>query len=168
MRPGRPWINRLKYGVSFTWPDGKERPPSATFISGPFGEVVSYPDGLTYLTWYPSCLRGYSTELTPPVWQTYPPEPLHGEIARETFEALGHIVPRLATVDPATLADVKVKGGTIVAWGQTDIYDPHSELHHRHEIGITSDGCYHSIDPGKLTMAPYFATECAARICGNV
>jgi glycine/D-amino acid oxidase-like deaminating enzyme len=165
LRPGRAWINRLKYGVSFTWPEGIERPPSATFISGPFGEVVSYPDRLTYLTWYPSCLRGYSTEIIPPAWQTHPPEPLHGEIARETLQALARIVPRLAAVDAAKLPDIRVKGGTIVAWGQTDIYDPHSELHNRYEIGITSSDCYHSIDPGKLTMAPYFADQCAMRIC---
>ena len=28
--------------------------------SGPFGEVVSYGDGLTYLTWYPVCLQAIS------------------------------------------------------------------------------------------------------------
>jgi glycine/D-amino acid oxidase-like deaminating enzyme len=166
-RPGRPWIHRLKYGVSFTLPDGLERPPSATFISGPFGEVVSYPDRLTYLTWYPSCLRGFSSELVPPDWQTYPAEPLHGEIIRETFTAMSAIVPSLAAVDPETLPDVRVKGGVIVAWGKTDIYDPQSELHRRHEIGVISNGRYHSIDPGKLTMAPYFAEGCAARICGE-
>lgn len=165
MRPGRPWINRLKYGVSFTLPEGLERPPSATFISGPFGEVVSYPDRLTYLTWYPSCLRGYSTDVTSPAWQTYPSEPLHGEIVRGTFDALAKIVPALAAVDPEALPDARVKGGVIVAWGKTDIYDPHSELHRRFEIGVTSSGRYHSIDPGKLTLAPYFAEECASRIC---
>lgn len=165
--PGRPWINRLKYGVSFSWPEKLPRPPSATLISGPFGEVVSYPDRLTYLTWYPSCLRGYSTELTPPAWQTHPDEPLHGEIVRETFDALGKIVPALAAVDPAALPDARVKGGVIVAWGQTDIYDPHSELHQRYRIGVTTSGRYHSVDPGKLTMAPFFADECARRICGD-
>ena len=55
LRPNRPWLHRLKYGISFTLPAGLEAPPSATFVSGPFGEVVSYPDRLTYLTWYPEC-----------------------------------------------------------------------------------------------------------------
>ncbi len=128
--------------------------------------MVSYPDRLTYLTWYPSCLRGYSTEITLPVMgNPSAGNPLHGEIARETLEAPARIVPRLAAVDAAKLPDIRVKGGTIVAWGQTDIYDPHSELHNRYEIGITSSDCYHSIDPGKLTMAPYFADQCAMRIC---
>jgi hypothetical protein len=61
--------------------------------------------------------------------------------------------------------DVSVKGGVIVAWGETDIYDPRSELHKRYEIGVTSNRQFHSIDPGKLTMAPYFAELCADRIC---
>jgi hypothetical protein len=40
-------------------------------------------------------------------------------------------------------------------------------LHHRHDIGINSVGRYHSVDPGKLTMAPYFAEKCANRIIGS-
>src|SRR6266404_6961460 len=57
-----------------------------------------------------------------------------------------------------------VKGGVIVAWGQSDICDPRSELHRRYEIGVTSAGRFHSADPGKLTMAPYFAEVWAERI----
>jgi hypothetical protein len=70
----------------------------------------------------------------------------------------------LAPIKAVKLADLWVKGGAIVAWGKTDIDDPHSELHRRYEIGIQSRGRYHSVDPGKLTMAPYFAEQCAARI----
>ena len=47
---------------------------------------------------------------------------------------------------------------------ENTIYDPASELHRRFEIGVTSTGRFHSIDPGKLTMAPYFADICAGRI----
>jgi len=63
---GRAWIHRLKYGVSFRLPKGADTPPSATFVLGPFGEVVSYGEGLTYLTWYPAGLRAISKERTPP------------------------------------------------------------------------------------------------------
>jgi hypothetical protein len=77
---------------------------------------------------------------------------------------LAQIVPSLSVIDPARLVDAQVKGGVIVAWGETDIYDPGSELHKRYEIGVTSKGGYHSIDPGKLTLAPYFAEQCAERI----
>ncbi|MEP0321453.1 hypothetical protein, partial [Bauldia litoralis] len=57
LETGRAWVHRLKYGVSFRFPEGADRPRSATFILGPFGEVVSYGEGLTYLTLYPACLR---------------------------------------------------------------------------------------------------------------
>jgi hypothetical protein len=75
-------------------------------------------------------------------------------------------VPALRGLDPKTLPEATVKGGAIVAWGATDIYDPQSELHRRYEIGVASKGRFHSLDPGKLTMAPYFAERCADRILG--
>ena len=167
LRPGRPWLHRLKYGVSFRLPNGARLPPSATFVSGPLGEVVTYGDGLIYLTWYPSCLLGISSDIAPPEWPTYPDEPLRSEIVRGTLEAMAEFVLALRALAPEQLVDVTVKGGVIVAWGETDIYDPKSELHRRYEIGVTSDRQFHSIDPGKLTMAPYFAQLCADRILGS-
>jgi len=164
LHPDRPWMHRLKYGVSFRLPEGARKPPSATFVSGPFGEVVSYDDGLTYLTWYPVCLQGISDDVTPPEWPTYPSEPLRSSLFEGTLRAMEQFVPSLRDLDPGELKDVTVKGGVIVAWGQTDIYDPASELHQRFAIGVTSTGRYHSVDPGKLTMAPYFAEICRGRI----
>lgn len=167
LRPNRPWLHRLKYGVSFRLPKTAALPPSATFVSGPFGEVVSYHDGLTYLTWYPVCLRAMSSEIAPPHWETYPPEPLRSQLLEGTLHAMAQFVRSLGNVEVAELEDVNVKGGAIVAWGATDIYDPASELHRRFEIGVTSTGGFHSVDPGKLTMAPYFADICVARIAGE-
>lgn len=167
LRPDRPWLHRLKYGVSFRLPEHVPLPPSATFVSGPFGEVVSYHDGLTYLTWYPVCLKAISGELAPPQWQTYPAEPLRSELLEGTLRAMAQFVPSLVNIRVDELKEVTVKGGAIVAWGATDIYDPASELHRRFEIGVTSTGNFHSVDPGKLTMAPYFADICAARIAGS-
>jgi hypothetical protein len=169
LRTKRPWLYRLKYGVSFRLPDGMKSPPSATFVSGPFGEVVSYANRLTYMTWYPECMQAISTDLTPPVWPTYLPEPLRSRVLTGTLRALSNIMPLLRGLDANNLPEACVKGGVIVAWGQTDIYDARSELHRRYEIGVTSAGRFHSVDPGKLTMAPYFAEVCAERIrqCPN-
>lgn len=168
LRPNRPWLHRLKYGVSFRLPASATPPPSVTFVSGPFGEVVSYGDGLTYLTWYPVCLQGISSDVTPPEWPTYPSEPLRSRLLEGTLNAMAQFVPSLRELDSSDLKDVTVKGGVIVAWGQTDIYDLASELHRRFEIGVTSTGRFHSIDPGKLTMAPYFADVCAGRILEDI
>jgi glycine/D-amino acid oxidase-like deaminating enzyme len=167
LMPKRPWLHRLKYGVTFTWPSDIRSPASATIVSGPFGEMVSFPNGFTYLTWYPEGLQGISADVTPPDWQTYPAEPLRSQVLNGTIAALSGIVPGLRALNVTDLADVRVKGGVIVAWGKTDIYDPQSELHRRYEIGVTSAGNYHSIDPGKLTMAPYFAAQCAAQIAAS-
>lgn len=164
LAPQRPWLHRLKYGVTFRLPEHSLRPPSATFVSGPLGEVVSYWDGLVYLTWYPSCLVAMSRELVPPEWPTYPEEPLSSTVAAGTLDGLAEFVLALRTWRLEELIDLTVRGGVIVAWGKTDIYDPKSELHRRYEIGVTSSGRFHSIDPGKLTMAPYFADLCADRI----
>lgn len=167
LRPGRPWLHRLKYGVSFRLPAGASLPPSATFVSGPFGEVVSYADGLTYLTWYPVCVQGISREAVPPDWPTYPVEPLRSHLLQGTLAAMAQFVWKLHPIELEELDDVVVKGGVIVAWGDTDIYDPASELHRRFEIGVSSTGCFHSVDPGKLTMAPYFAEACTRHILGE-
>ncbi len=161
---GRPWLHRLKYGVSFRLPAGAAPPPSATFVLGPFGEVVTYGDGIIYLTWYPECLQAICADVAPPDWATYPPEPLRSRIIAGTLRALSAIMPSLSPLDPQNLPEATVKGGAIVAWGKTDIYDPASELHRRFEIGVTSEGRFHSVDPGKLTMVPYFAEICADRI----
>jgi glycine/D-amino acid oxidase-like deaminating enzyme len=163
-RAERPWLHRLKYGVNFRLPPNLRPPPSVTFVLGPFGEVVSYEDGLTYLTWYPECMQAICTDLAPPDWATYPPEPLRSRIFAGTFRALSGIVTSLRKLNAESLPEAGVKGGAITAWGKTDIYDPASELHRRYEIGVTSKGCFHSIDPGKLTMAPYFAEICAERV----
>jgi hypothetical protein len=168
LQAGRPWLHRLKYGVSFRMPANAESPPSATFVLGPFGEVVSYGGGLVYLTWYPEAIRGISQALAPPDWPTYPPEPVRSQILAGTLAAIARIVPSLRGLDPETLSEACVKGGVIVAWGDTDIHDPESELHQRYDIGVATKGRFHSLDPGKLTMAPFFAEECAVRIsaCG--
>lgn len=168
LRANRPWLHRLKYGVSFRLPLGSKPPLSATFVLGPFGEVVTYADGLIYLTWYPECLQAISTDVSPPDWATYPSEPLRSRILTGTFRALSAIVPSLGNLDVENLPEATVKGGAIVAWGKTDIYDPASELHRRFEIGVTSEGNFHSVDPGKLTMAPYFAEIRAERICPSI
>jgi glycine/D-amino acid oxidase-like deaminating enzyme len=163
-RANRPWLHRLKYGVSFRLPPYTSPPPSATFVLGPFGEVVTYADRLIYLTWYPECVHAMSCDVAPPEWDTYPPEPLRSRILAGTFRVLSTIVPSLRNLDGDNLPEAAVKGGAIVAWGSTDIYDPASELHRRFEIGVTTEGAFHSVDPGKLTMAPYFAEICAERI----
>lgn len=164
--PGRPWLHRLKYGISLRSPPEAASPKSCTIISGPFGEVVNYPDGTLYLTWYPDCVRELSSEITPPRWDTRPSPGLERQIVSGTLKSMARFIRNLRNVREEDAAAARVKGGPIFAWGSTDIHDPDSELHRRYEIGVHSEDGYHSIDPGKLTMAPLFATHCADRMAG--
>jgi hypothetical protein len=82
---------------------------------------------------------------------------------------MAQFVPSLRSLDPRELKDVTVKGGVIVAWGKTDIYDPASELHRRFEIGVTSAGRFHSSIRASSRWHPIsriFARAASWRITG--
>jgi hypothetical protein len=158
--PRRSWLHRFKHGIRFQL--GTADPlPSVTVVLGPFGDLVRFADGACYLSWYPACMTAHSAALQPPNWRLEPCGPLRHRIIRESFGAMASLVPSLQNVDPE---DVHVRGGVIFAWGATDIDDRESELHQRHEIGVHTYGRYHSINTGKLTMAPHFAKLSADRI----
>jgi glycine/D-amino acid oxidase-like deaminating enzyme len=150
----RPWLYRVKYFLRL-------RPgsslPSTTIVLGPFGDVVTYDDGSMFLSWYPAGRLGTSAELRPPDW----PVELEGVLAKEVsagiLDGLAEIVPGVSALSAAQAEGGRVLGGVIYAHGHTDIDDPASVLHERHEIGPVSLGRYHTVDTGKLTMAPRFA-----------
>jgi len=164
IRPKRPWLYRFRYGLRFESREVFKVPLALTMVHGPFGGIVCYGNGAMYLAWYPACRVGSSDNLEPPAWPTHAAEPLRSRIIRDTIGALAEIVPALGAVDPRTFADALVVGGNIFAWGSTDTDDAASELHQRHDIGVVSVGNYHSVDPGKLSLTPYFAEICADRI----
>ncbi len=156
---GRPWLYRLKYAVHGRLPAAPSPAPSVTLALGPFGDVVFYPDGAVYLSWYPVCMTSSSDDLTIPAEWALPmagedPDGRRQEIVQGSLSVLSETVPALEqlTVD-------SVAAGVIVAWGRTDIDDPVSELHMRKDIGVHDHDGYISIDTGKLTMAPFFADQ---------
>jgi glycine/D-amino acid oxidase-like deaminating enzyme len=163
-KPHRPWLNRFRYGIRARPRPNRRQPPSVTIVLGAFGEVVNCTDGSLYLMWYPSVLVATSDGLVPPDLPMYPEEPLRSDLLRGTIRGLAGIVTSLRGIEPDEFSSVSIRGGVIVAWGSSDISDPESELHRRFEIGVTSAGRYHSIDPGKLTMTAHFAHVCAGRI----
>jgi glycine/D-amino acid oxidase-like deaminating enzyme len=156
--PGRKWVHRNKHGIRFR---SAIALPSITVALGPYGDIVNYGNGGYHLSWYPVCMTEHSDALAPPRWPEFPDEPRRSQMVEAAFAAMAAIVPKLAEAHPT---DVAVKGGVIFAWGATDIDDPDSELHQRYRIGVQTQGRYHSINTGKLTMAPHFAEVCANRI----
>lgn len=152
--PSRKWVYRLKHRIL-----GVPRPniaalDSFTCVLGAFGDMVNYDNEQTYLSWYPECMRGWSTDLTTPSdWEAA----CNGKLEKDEWVdkalvGLDNIFPGLADFDVRHL-----DGGIIFSWGKTDIDDVNSELHNRFEIGIHHVDGYYSIDTGKFTSAPYFA-----------
>lgn len=161
VRPSRPWLHRCKYGIRLVDDAGRQAGPSTTVVLGPFGDVVRFSDGRSYLSWYPACRTAASAALEPPRWPSVPPPAEADAMVAETRTALAGIYPDLRRLAPRS---VEVRGGAIVAWGVSDIADPASELHERWRVGPSSRGGYHSVDTGKYSLAPLFAMEVADRI----
>lgn len=163
---GRPWLFRLKYGVRLTLEHGAAAIPTATIVLGRFGDVVRIDDRRIYLSWYPACLAGMSSEIVPPPWPRKPTGEAARRIVAETLAGLGETMLPLRSLSDEVVGSATVAGGIIVAAGETDIDDPDSRLHMRVDIGVRSVDGYHSIDTGKYTLAPMYALEVADRICG--
>ena len=164
MTPSRSWLFRLKYGIRLPPGSAPAGLVSATFVLGPFGDVVRLADDSVYLSWYPVCMTARSRQVAPPRWRGRPRRARRKELVAASFAAMSPLMPALAGVSPEALHSATVKGDAIFAWGFEDIDDRHSELHRRADIGLATNGRYHSVDPGKLTMAPWFAERCVERI----
>jgi glycine/D-amino acid oxidase-like deaminating enzyme len=164
LEPERPWLFRVKHYLRLRAPALTSTVPSTTIVLGPFGDIVAYADGGFYLSWYPAAMRGTSSALSPPAWPLVLDDAAALEMRRTILAGLSRIVPAVAGLTPDAVESWEVKGGIIFAWGKTDIDDPASGLHERHAIGPKSRGCYHSINTGKLTMAPLFGKLVADRI----
>ena len=164
LQPERLWLYRVKHYLRVQAPEVAPTLPSTTIVLGTFGDVVAYGDGNLYLSWYPAGMRGMSSDLSPPAWPLVLDEPASIEMREKILDGLRGIVPAVGRLTPDTVACCRVKAGIIFAWGRTDIHDPTSGLHERHAIGPRSCGRYHTVDTGKLTMAPLFGKMVADRI----
>lgn len=162
------WVHRLKFRVIAQLPDRLRGAPSATMVLGPYGDVVVRPNGTAYLSWYPKGLQGWTHDVTPPPSWNGPcrgePEPeIAQSIARDILEGIDAWYPGIADAKP-----LLIDAGAIVAYGRSDIDNANSALHLRSQIGVYSLGNYHSIEPGKMTTAPLYAEEAAARILEQI
>lgn len=162
LKPGRECLYRLKCAVNARLDEQSKHSLTTTFVLGPYGDVVRRGNGNLYLSWYPICLNGLSKGLEPPAnWfdQLNDPEYMNNQvdIAKDTIAALSK---RIEALRGARIESVS--GGVIVAWGNSDINNPDSELHQRYDIGVHDYDGYISVDTGKLTTAPMFANQVAA------
>jgi glycine/D-amino acid oxidase-like deaminating enzyme len=162
----RPWLFRLKHGVRLRLKHGTAAIPTVTIVLGSFGDVVRIDDRQIYLSWYPACLAGISSEIVPPPWPRQPTGEAAQRIIAEALAGLGELMLPLRKLTDDMIESSAVAGGIIAAAGETDIDDPNSRLHMRIDVGVRSVGGYHSVETGKYTLAPMYALEAADRICG--
>ena len=165
--PAHPPLHRLKHGVFLRLDQPRDDLPSATFVLGEVGDIVNFGAGRLYLSWYPVARTALSRELAPPDWPGTVDEATATAMVERTLAAFGRLVPAVDGLSESVVAR-EVPGAVIVAAGRTDIDDPRSQLHERSAIGVWSERGYHSVDPGKYTMAPLFATEAADRVCEDL
>jgi hypothetical protein len=166
IEPNREWVYRLKYRL-FGRLEGSTHYPSLTFALGPYGDVVTYPDGRVYVSWYPVCMRGWSNDVAPPSEWEGPcsglTEPCDSNrLSHDVIREVGEILPPLRKMQVDA-----VDAGVIFSWGTTDIDCLSSELHSRSEIGVSGGDGYYSINTGKFTCAPLFADQLMTRIRAN-
>jgi hypothetical protein len=155
----RPCIYRMKYAVHGTIRTRPDVPLTTTFALGPYGDVVCRNNGRVYLSWYPDCLGGIVIgNQTPESWelelQTSEITAHRMGIVTKTIKALGERLEFLRDIEVDAIT-----AGVIVAWGESDIDKPNSKLHQRNAIGVTHYDGYVSVDTGKFTTAPLFASR---------
>lgn len=162
-----PVTHRYKVGLNTTPGDPVSGMPTVTFVHGPFGDTVAFPDR-SYASWYPVGLLRQETALRP----GYPaPELSDAEAATvidASLDALARLMPGAckALVSNHATGRWQVHGGFITAWARSGIEDPDSMLHRRDLVDVTSDGMYHSVDTGKYTLAPLQARLACGRVLG--
>ena len=164
LAPERRWLYRVKHYARVRAPALAAVAPSTTIVLGPFGDIVAYANGDFYLSWYPAGMRGVSSALSPPPWPLTLDAPGSARMHDAIVAGLAGVVPAAGRLGRDAVDEYDVAAGIIFAWGDTDIDDRASGLHARYAIGPRSQGRYHTIDTGKLTMAPLFANVVADRI----
>lgn len=160
--PDRRSLMRYKAAIRFTLPSGglAEELPSATFVLGPYGDLVNQGDGRCYLSWYPVCKLAETTADDAAELHAAAARGDARRLVRESIAGLAGFVPAMRRLDPDRLG-ATVGGGVIVALGRTDITDPGSELHQRSRIGLVAHGRWITCDTGKYCMAPLYGVEAA-------
>ncbi len=140
---------RIKHQVVVRGGDPGDLMP-LTLVQGPYGDIVPWPGGDVYVSWYPVSRTHFGKD---------PAAELRAdaEVARRTTEELGKLFPDLSRFEVVDHGPCY-----IMARGDTDIGDPQSGLHSRTPDAITEKGGWWSLSGGKLTSAPLASERCAA------
>ena len=134
-------------------------PLPVTFCFGPFGDIVPLGGDRCYVSWYPACLMGFTTDLS--AGSRWFDRLAAGFDFDAAYRLTRNRLTELARGFELDEQHEGVRAGAILAEGSTDIYDLGSRLHRRTAIGLDAHGRIASINPGKLTAAPWWASKAA-------
>ena len=126
-----------------------------TLVQGPYGDLVSWPNGDVYVSWYPVARTFMGSS---PSVGTEPDR----DVAEATLEGLAAIVPALQGLEV-----VDHGAAWIVGEGEADIDETSSGLHARRAAEIDRQGGWWSLNGGKLTTAPLASELCVAELTGT-
>jgi glycine/D-amino acid oxidase-like deaminating enzyme len=164
--PPHRWIHRHKFGTRVKVALREEDLPSVTVVLGPFGDIVNFGSNGFYLSWYPIGMVESSLDSEPPTHWHQITLQARNDIFDRSFAHWSTLCPKLKDI-AFSREEVDATSGVIFAWGDSDISDANSKLHDRYEIGIHSNGRYHSVNTGKYTMVPYLGLKVAERVLGR-
>lgn len=156
------WFHRYKSALNLI-PPSVENLPNFTAIIGAYGDMIAYPSGRVYLSYYPVGMLSSSRNIEGV--ETRYSDARKYDVAVNTLSGLSRFVPSIERVFASCeIKAEQVVGGIIMARGVSDINDSNSELHQRHRIGIQKKEGYLSIDTGKYTCGPALAEQAVKMI----
>ncbi|MEX1219074.1 MAG: FAD-binding oxidoreductase [Solirubrobacterales bacterium] len=126
-----------------------------TLVQGPYGDIVPWPNGDVYVSWYPVARTFIGSS---PSAGTEPDR----DVAEATLEGLAAIVPGLQGLEV-----VDYGAAWIIGEGEADIDETSSGLHARRATEINRQGGWWSLNGGKLTTAPLTSELCVAELTGT-
>jgi len=126
-----------------------------TLVQGPYGDLVPWPNGDVYVSWYPVARTFMGSS---PSARTDPDQ----DVAEATLKGLAEIVPALRG-----LRVVDHGAAWIVGEGEADIDETSSGLHSRRAAEVDRQGGWWSLNGGKLTTAPLASELCVAELTGT-
>jgi glycine/D-amino acid oxidase-like deaminating enzyme len=137
---------------------------NVVIATGPFGDIKNYDGRHLYLSWYPAGLLLDCHQRNAPAPPTINDDQRQ-QILNAMIAGLGEYFPVVLDF-PKRAQQLFVAGGWVVARGKGLLSDPASSLHRRDEIGIRRDDTYYSIETGKYSVAPWFASRLADELAG--
>ncbi len=156
----------IRYKSTITFYDRSKKyldTPSTTIVLGPYGDTVNYRNGLYYLSWYPDCKIGETTDGNIESLKSEVDKLNRDKLMQSNIEELTTFLPSIEQFKDI-IEKGRVGGGFICAQGKTDIQDLNSGLHSRNNIGVQSHNHWLTVNTGKYCTAPLYGLKASNQL----